>query len=474
MPFTLLRRGMALLLCCLLCAGWPGLAGRVGQARAASFFGSFGIQDEIELGRRFDVLVRSRLPLVEDPEIKLYIRDLVERLATAIPPQPFSFTSHVLLHPSMNAFAVPGGYVFIHTGLIAQFDHESELAGVIAHELAHVTQRHVASRMDRAKLTTLASLVGALAGVFLGGAGGGALLGGSVAAGQATMLNYSRVDENEADQQGLQYLTGAGFRPQGMQTAFEKIRKRQWISGVNIPEYLSTHPDVGSRVNEMAARIKTMPLAIQNRPDNDARFQRVKTLVLAKFSDPEAAERVFASAPAKNCLAQMGLGILASRRNRINEASKAFDRALACGPEDPLIWREAGTFYYKTGDSRSASMLERALRMDPDDVMAQFYYARLLSDAGRRNEAYQHFEQVLRRVPEDSEVHYHYGRSLGESGQNFKAYLHLAYSAMYENDRKKTESWLSKARAAAVSPADKKAITRFDGILEERKTYWKR
>lgn len=120
----------------------------------AALFGSFGVKDEKELGRKFDVLVRSRMPLVEDPEIKGYIQSIVDRLSKTFPPQPFPFTANVLLHNSMNAFAVPGGSVFVHTGLIMQLDHESELAGVLGHELAHVTQRHIATRMERAQAVT--------------------------------------------------------------------------------------------------------------------------------------------------------------------------------------------------------------------------------------------------------------------------------------------------------------------------------
>ena len=166
----------------------------------AALFGSFGVKDEKELGRKFDVLVRSRMPLVEDPEIKGYIQSIVDRLSKTFPPQPFPFTANVLLHNSMNAFAVPGGSVFVHTGLIMQLDHESELAGVLGHELAHVTQRHIATRMERAQAVTIGSLVGALAAALLGGGqGSGAIFAGSVAAGQAAMLNYSRMDEPEAD-----------------------------------------------------------------------------------------------------------------------------------------------------------------------------------------------------------------------------------------------------------------------------------
>ena len=339
---------------------------------AAGLFGGFGVKDEQELGRKFDVLVRSRMPLIEDPEVKLYVQSIVDRLQKAMPPQAFPFNANVLLHPTMNAFAVPGGYVFVQTGLVMQLEHESELAGVIAHELAHVTQRHIASRMERSRAVTLASLVGALASAFLGGgSGSGAMLAGSMAAGQTAMLNYSRMDETEADEIGLQYLVKAGFNPSGLQTAFEKIRRKQWNTGIDIPEYLSTHPDVGSRVNEIHARIAGMPAAVRARPQDDARFKRVKTLIWARYGEPEAASRLFMRAPATDCLASMGRGILAERRNQVKEARAAFDAALACAPGDPLVWREAGHFYYSVGDPKAATLLKRALALDPDDLMAQ-------------------------------------------------------------------------------------------------------
>lgn len=137
------------------------LLGQVWVYPAQAFlgFGGFGIKDEKELGRKFEVLVRSQLPLVEDPEVSLYVKSIVDRLAKSIPPQPFDFTSGVILHNSMNAFAVPGGHVFVFTGLMMNLDKESELAGVLAHEMAHVTQRHVASRIERGRYLTIGTLL---------------------------------------------------------------------------------------------------------------------------------------------------------------------------------------------------------------------------------------------------------------------------------------------------------------------------
>jgi predicted Zn-dependent protease len=442
-----------------------------GTAEAALF--SFGIKDEQELGRKFEVLIRSRMPLIEDPEVKLYVQGIVDRLAASIPPQPFPFLAQVVLEPSMNAFAVPGGNVFVQTGLIAELDHESELAGVLGHELAHVTQRHVAMSIERNQVITVASLLGALAGLLLGGGqGGGALLAGSMAAGQTAMLNYSRGDETEADQMGIQYLIKAGYPPSGIISSFKKIRAKQWATGIDVPTYLSTHPDVGTRIAEMAARVQTLPPSIRNRKDDDARFLRVKALIVARYEDPDMAAQRFAKAPENDAVSQMGKGILAARRNRVPEADAAFGKALALAPDSALIRREAGRFYYTTGDKRAIRTLRGALDLDPRDLMAQFFYARALDAAGSKRDAQDYYAQVLRTVPEDSEVHYAYGRSLGESGQNFPAYLHLAYSAVYENDTRKVKTMLRQARAAARTQEDKDALARLEGVIRERSEYW--
>lgn len=443
-------------------------------AQAFLGFGDFTISDEAELGKKFNVLIKARLPLVEDPEIKGYVKNIVDRLLAQVPPQPFDFNTNVLLHNSLNAFASPGGYIFVHTGLIMQVDHESELAGVLAHELAHSTQRHIASRIQKMQKTSILSMAGALAGALLGGGSSkGAAVAGSLAAGQSAMLNYSRLDETEADEIGLQYLVAAGFKPVGMVGAFEKIRAKQWITGTDVPAYLSTHPGVTERINSLSTRIAKLPAEVRNRPENDAQFLRVRTLCRARYGDIALAEQLFAKAPANDPLAQLGKAILFARQNKVNDAAETFDKVLALSPKDPLVWREAGRFHYTKGDkARAASMLQRATVMDPRDYMALFYYARLLADSGQPESAYPYFDDVLRHLPEDAEVHYYYGRVLGTSRHLFKAYLHLAYSALYSNDKKKTESFLAQARAQAHTPDELAEMERFDSRYQDRKVFW--
>jgi predicted Zn-dependent protease len=441
----------------------------------AFFFGGVGIKDEVEMGRKFDLLVRSQMPMIDDPEVTMYVRSIVDKLLATLPPQPFKYTTGVIRHNALNAFAVPGGYIYVFSGLIMNFDTESELAGVLAHELAHVTQRHVASRIKRGQMLTLGALLVAVAGVALGGSAGGAAVMGAMTASQSAMLNYSRIDENEADHQGFQYITKAGYAPQGMVDAFQKLRRKSRMSGGgNIPTYLSTHPDIGDRITNIAARIDSSPQNIRTRKEDNTRFQRVKTLLLARYGDADAVRQIFAKSPAQDCLARMGEGILLARRNRIPDAAKAFEKALQCGPDDSLVLREAGIFHYNRGDqSRASPLLLRAMTKDSGDYVARFYYARLMDDTGKPQTAHTYYQEVLRHLPDDADVHEFYGRSLGKANMLFPAYLHLAYAAMYSNNKKKTEQFMGQAKGVIRSPADQAQFDRFSARYKERSEIWK-
>lgn len=444
------------------------LASLLANPARAFFFGGVTIKDEKELGRKFDTLTRSNLPIIDDPEVTNYVNSVLKRLLKNIPRQPFEFKASVIDHTSLNAFAVPGGYVYVFSGLIMNLESEAELAGVMAHELAHVTQRHVAARMERAQYLTLGALLIAAAGVALGGVSGGAAAIGAVGASQSAMLNYSRADENEADNIGLQYLLKAGYNPDGMTQGFKVLRQKSWMSGVSVPTYLSTHPAIGDRVNSMSARVAALPKKAYAK--DDSRFKRVKTLLWARRGDPKVAERRFS---ASDPLSLMGKGIALSRQNRVKDAENVFAKAVAAAPNDPLILREAGVFHFRKGDKRKAEKyLTDAMRLDRDDFMATFYYGRLLDETGRAAEAPAYYRETLRRAPRQPDVHEAMARSLGASGDRFLAYVHMAYAAIYGNDKKQAERYLKEARSLGEKARDRTPLRRLETEYKERKEIW--
>lgn len=440
-------------------------------------FGKFTLSDEKELGRKFGVMIKSRLPIIEDPEVKGYIQDITTRLIATAPPQPFDFEVNVLRSDQINAFCSPGGYLFVFTGLIIAMENESEVAGVMAHELAHGTQRHIAGRIERSQVIGLASMLLALGGMFMGKDARGAGMAAPLAAGQAAMLEYSRQDEAEADQVGLNYLVKAGYDPKGMAGAFTIMRRDQSRTSSGIPSYMSTHPDVTSRIADMSLRVTSLPADVQNRKDDNTRFVRIQTLVRAKYSDPTSALRFF-ELDKKNpeYLNMMGKGILYARLNKVGDATQAFDKAMELGPQEALVWREAGIFQYRKGgpgsSEKAKEYLSKAVKMNSTDYLARFYNALILGETGFFADAESEFKEVLRYLPEDDEVHYFYGRLLGMQGKNFDAYLHLAYSGLYSNNQGQTKTNRDKAESYVQTNDQQVALDRFDAKYDERKEFW--
>jgi predicted Zn-dependent protease len=154
------------------------------------------------------------------------VNDVGQKVVAVLPPQPFKYRFYVIKEDGYNAFASPAGHIFVNSGLIEAMESEEELAGVIAHEIAHVSLRHISKKIERSKKIGMATLAGVVAGVLLGSGGAAeaasAVTVGTLAAGQSVALAYSRDDEAEADQVGLEHLNRAGYSAQGLLTVLKK------------------------------------------------------------------------------------------------------------------------------------------------------------------------------------------------------------------------------------------------------------
>ncbi|MFP4168529.1 MAG: M48 family metalloprotease [Desulfonatronovibrionaceae bacterium] len=446
------------------------------HARAG--FGEFTLKEEAELGEKFSRMIRSRFELVDDPEITGYIRYIVDRIEKNMPPQPFSLKPNVINNNSMNAFATVAGYMFVFSGLILKVEHEDELAAVIAHELAHVSERHVARNIEKSQWLSLGSILGVLAGVFIGSQsseGSEAIVAGSLAGSQSALLKYSRDHERQADQLGMSFLVDSGYNPECMVSAFDKIRKasRLGAGGGNIPSYLSTHPGVNERLGYLENRVDRMSAEYRKREYEDHRLHRIQTLLRARYSDPSTALRHFQSGWPSPDLSQLGAGITLSRLNRIEEAVQVFEKALSGNEDDALFLREAGRFYYSYDElDQAAEYLQKAVFLSPRDGLALFYYARVLAEQNKDAQALSFLERVLKELPENPDVRRTLARVYARQKKMFDAHLQMAYSFLYSENRSNLRLYLEKLPALAETREQKEEVEDLEKEFKLRSKYW--
>lgn len=247
--------------------------------------------EEYQVGQSFYWQLQQSVTLIEDPEVNSYIRALGHRLVANSDDPGRSFTFFVVPDPSVNAFAAPGGFIGIHTGLMLTSETESELASVMAHEIAHVTQRHILRSFERSKRMsvpmTAAMIAAALLGVADPSAGSAAIM--AVQAGNVQMqLDYSRAHEAEADNLGMQTLVNAGFDPQAMPRFFERLQiAGRFYGGSQVPEFLRTHPITGSRIADARGRAANLQPRAQIRDTEQFYLMREKLRVMAATNTQE-------------------------------------------------------------------------------------------------------------------------------------------------------------------------------------------
>jgi len=234
------------------------------------------IEEEQQLGDEFAREARRELDFVRDDLVRRYVEDIGNRIVEAAGPQPLRYRFYVVEDPSLNAFAAPGGHIYVHTAIILEAANLSELAGVMAHEVGHVALRHIARNYYRQRSTGMLYQLGAaLLSLFVGGAAAqGGMLAGQLAA-VAYLNNFSREAEREADQFGVEVLPGAGINPIGLATFFETLLKQQGNQG-RPPAFLSSHPATEERIANTRAAIAAADLPPDLPVDDDGKLEIIQ------------------------------------------------------------------------------------------------------------------------------------------------------------------------------------------------------
>jgi predicted Zn-dependent protease len=247
-------------------------------------FSLVSVQQEIEIGRETNAQVRKEVPEVRDGQVAGYIRGIGERLArhASGPKYPYSFS--MADYREINAFALPGGPVWIHRGVLQAATNESQVAGVLAHEVAHIAQRHTASQLTKGIMANLGlELLGAVLG---NGAGGSAAQAAAAFLTNGIFMKFSRDDEREADQVGLQIMRRAGWDSRGMVELFEILQREERRNPGSVEVFFSSHPSPQDRIARLKGDVARRPGGTRD----TRQFQTIKAR-LQRMAPPRAMPR---------------------------------------------------------------------------------------------------------------------------------------------------------------------------------------
>jgi beta-barrel assembly-enhancing protease len=418
------RPAVSLWLCILLAGAPPAFGG---------FFESLTVDKEKQIGEEFFLELQNYYPIATDPFITAYINRVGRRLAAQVGPQPYNYRFFVLEDPTLNAMAVPGGYIFITTGFIRAMEREGELAGVLSHEISHIYARHLARQMDKSKAISIATVVGSLAAVLLGGPAAAAILTGTQAAGQSAMLKYSRDHEREADSLGFKWMMKAGYNPRDMISVFRKLSKQRWYQGGELPIYLSTHPNTDDRLADFSHQLQ---IHENNLPLGHAspEFEYFALKVESTCGNPHQLLRRMTQAcirEPKNAVHVYGKALALSRLERSDEAVQAFQQATSLDPGNVIIQRELAAHFFERNRYQQALpiLLRLSQKQGPDEVIL-YYLGRIYQERRQTDQALAAMERVQSLNPAFVEVYHNLGTLYGEKGRLGLAHYYLGLHSL--------------------------------------------
>lgn len=363
--------------------------------------------DEYQLGAMVIHQLRDQNAIIEDPEITEYLNALGARLATQAPDGAPHFNFFAVRDNAINAFALPGGFICINAGLIIQTHGESELASVMAHEMAHVTQHHIARAIRNQSQQSLTTAAAMLAAILLGtlGGGGGQAIEGGIAAAQGLavqqQINFTRDNEAEADRVGIGFLAGAGFDTRAMANFFETIGRTEGLAGTYIPAMLQDHPVTSVRIAEARARAAQFGAQkVKESLSYQLVRERVRVLTAPGDQDIEKYYSVRLGKGVNDLGTRYGQALALMAETRPVEAEKILYKLTEQHDDLTLLHAALGQAQVKAGQTNDGvASLQHAVQLFPRNVPVTIRYAEALMKAGRAAEAHSVLLDLFNNVP---------------------------------------------------------------------------
>jgi predicted Zn-dependent protease len=411
---------------------------------------SFSPDDEKKLGREFYEKLEKANALSQNERANTFLSMIGERILAYSDKAPFDFKFSIIRSSAINAFATPGGYVYVNQGLITLVEDEGELAGVLAHEIAHVNARHIAEIVDRSQKIGISALAAILAGAFLGGSGDvtAAVTSFTMAAATTLSLKYSREQEEAADRMGLSYLVKAGYSGSAMLDFLKIMRRYEYYSNA-IPSYFLTHPGTDERTRYIDALIQTT----YTRKGADSiigHLKRIQTILLLDGKSSETSnllhfQKILVDNP-KDIDALYGLAVTQDKLGIMQESLDTFRKALSLAPNDADIIRNLGISFFKRGQMTNASVyLDRALRINEHDPDTILYLGRTFEALDDMPNALRLYKKLEEKHLDDQEVFYNLAMVYGKANQTGDSHY---YFGLYFKKKGKPDSALFHFKAS--------------------------
>ncbi len=371
--------------------------------------GTLSIDQELIYGDAYMRMLRASKPIVNDPVINEYIDSLGHRLVANANDVKTPYHFFMIRDRNINAFAFFGGYIALHSGLFLHARTESELASVLAHEIAHVTQRHLARSMEeqaRRSPVTLAALAGALLLSIAAPEAGIAAITAATAGNMQSQINYTRANEKEADRFGISTLAKAGFDVQAMPQFFERLAD-EYRYASKPPPMLLTHPLPEDRITDSRQRARAYP-PLRVIPSIDYHLARARIVARYASIDAEAAlgwfDRSQKKAPADIVPSfDYGRALVYLDTKRLSQAESILKKLLSQDPRNPFYLDAMSDLYIEQKQpEKAAEMLSRALRHNPQNSVLTINYANALIEANNNEQAVRILQRYTHDRPEDS------------------------------------------------------------------------
>jgi len=434
-PFNSIYRRLLPALLVPLIAVFPGISGAesrlpdLGDESAALL----SPREERQMGEDFMREARARLEIVTDAEASEYLRSLGRRVSrdSRTDPEIYFF---LIRNPAINAFAVPGGFIGVHTGLLQAARSEAELSAVLAHETAHLTQRHIPRMLADSQKISGPAMAAILAGLLIaasGGQGGEAAIVLATAGLAQHQLNFTRSFEQEADRIGMQLLDAAGYDARSMPAFFERLDQANRLLESDAPEFMRTHPVTSRRIAE--SRDHAEKFAVRKRPD-DSEFRHIQARLRVLYSSPQEALRYYQNRIEQTQVAEpadqygFALALLAARKL---EAARSEIRTLQGKSPSFLPYRLlAAEVELASGNEQGGLALLKSVSKDfPRSLAVIQKYAEALIQAKRYDEAWKLLDLTVRKNADEPMFYKLLATAAGESGRTMEA--HRAYGEYY-------------------------------------------